>query len=49
MRLPGGELLEAEQIHSGLAALVAFTVAHEDSALIGVDVGLGQRERFGDP
>ena len=46
---PGRELLEAELVHPGFAALVAFAVTDQRRPAGGVDVGLVERERFADP
>jgi hypothetical protein len=46
---PRGELLEAELVHPGLAAFVAFAVTDQQRPSGDVDVGLVERERFADP
>jgi hypothetical protein len=46
--LPRFELFPCPDVHSDLAALVAFPVADEDSSAAGVHVGLSDRERFAD-
>src|SRR5262249_14797528 len=48
VRLPVSELLKAELVHPGLAALVALAVTDQQRAAALVDVGLIQRERLGD-
>lgn len=49
MGQPGGELLEPELIHPGLAAFVALAVADQQRPALLVDVGLVERQRLGDP
>jgi hypothetical protein len=46
---PGVELLEAQLVHARLAAFVAFAVADQQRPAALVDVGLVERQRFGDP
>ncbi len=46
---PCVELLEPEPVHAGLASLIAFAVSDQQRPSVLVDVGLAQRERFGDP
>jgi hypothetical protein len=48
VRHPGGELLEPEWVHPGLAAFVALAVTDQQRPSGGVDVGLVERERFAD-
>jgi hypothetical protein len=49
MPKPRGELLEPELVDAGLAALVAFAVTDQQRSAPLVDVGLVERQRFGDP
>jgi hypothetical protein len=46
---PGGKLFEPELVHPGLAALIALSVSDEQRPTPVVDVGLVERQRFGDP
>ena len=49
MGQPGGELLEPERVHPGLAALVALAVTYHHRPAARIDIGLVQRQRLGDP
>ena len=46
---PGVELLEAEPVHAGLAALVALAMADQQRAAALIHVGLVERQRSRDP
>jgi hypothetical protein len=46
---PGVDVFEPPVVHTDLEAPAAFAVPNEQGAPSFVDVGLGQRERFGDP
>lgn len=45
---PRTELLPRPRVHADGAPLVAFAVAHEDRAALGIEVALVERERFAD-
>jgi hypothetical protein len=46
---PRVEMLPAPAVHTDLAAFTAFPAANNDAATYGVEVALGERERFADP
>jgi hypothetical protein len=46
---PGLELMPRPAVHADLAAATALALANDDRSASGVEVGLGQLERFADP
>jgi hypothetical protein len=46
---PGLELMPCPAVHADLAAATTLSLANDDCAASGVEVGLGQLEGFADP